>query len=142
MPLNEGTKPGSKSFGENIATEIKAGKPPKQAEAIAYRVSKDFEARVDAICKRVDALEPSPFGRVSAAEQKHTLGLDARVDALYARADARSPFMSMVFDVLEQAKDAKDNRVIAACRNIIEANRLGREKSESDVRLVKSFGGW
>lgn len=36
MPLNKGAKPGSKGFGENIATEIKAGKPAKQAEAIAY----------------------------------------------------------------------------------------------------------
>lgn len=36
MPLNKGAKPGSEKFGENIATEIKAGKPAKQAEAIAY----------------------------------------------------------------------------------------------------------
>ena len=36
MPLNKGAKPGSKKFGENIATEIRAGKPPKQAQAIAY----------------------------------------------------------------------------------------------------------
>lgn len=39
MPLNKGAKPGSKKFGENIATEIHAGKPPKQAEAIAYSES-------------------------------------------------------------------------------------------------------
>lgn len=39
MPLYEGAKPGSKEFGENIATEIKAGKKPKQAEAIAYSES-------------------------------------------------------------------------------------------------------
>lgn len=36
MPLHEDAKPASKGFGENIATEIKAGKPAKQAEAIAY----------------------------------------------------------------------------------------------------------
>lgn len=42
MPLHKGAKPGSKEFGENIATEIKAGKPTAQAAAIAYR-----EARVD-----------------------------------------------------------------------------------------------
>jgi hypothetical protein len=35
MPL-EKAAPGSLGFGRNIATEIKAGKPPKQAEAIAY----------------------------------------------------------------------------------------------------------
>jgi len=36
MPLHKGAKPGSEKFGENIATEIKAGKPAKQAQAIAY----------------------------------------------------------------------------------------------------------
>jgi hypothetical protein len=36
MPLNKGTKPGSKGFKENIKTEIAAGKPQKQAVAIAY----------------------------------------------------------------------------------------------------------
>ncbi len=41
MPLKKGAKPGSKSFGRNIATEIKAGKPAKQAEAIAYAVAKE-----------------------------------------------------------------------------------------------------
>lgn len=39
MPLHKGAKPGSKGFGENIATEIKSGKPPKQAQAIAYSES-------------------------------------------------------------------------------------------------------
>jgi hypothetical protein len=39
MPLHKGAKPGSKGFGENIATEIRAGKPPKQAQAIAYSES-------------------------------------------------------------------------------------------------------
>lgn len=39
MPLHEGAKPGSEGFGENIATEINAGKKPKQAEAIAYSES-------------------------------------------------------------------------------------------------------
>lgn len=40
MPLYKGAKPGSKKFGENIAIEIKAGKPPKQAEAISYSESR------------------------------------------------------------------------------------------------------
>jgi hypothetical protein len=43
MPLHKGAKPGSKEFGENIATEEKAGKPAKQAEAIAYSTAKDAE---------------------------------------------------------------------------------------------------
>lgn len=36
MPLKKGAKPGSKGFGENIKKEIEAGKPQKQAVAIAY----------------------------------------------------------------------------------------------------------
>ncbi len=40
MPLNKGKKAKSpKGFGENIATEMKAGKPQKQAVAIAYSVA-------------------------------------------------------------------------------------------------------
>jgi hypothetical protein len=34
MPLNKGTS--NKAREQNIKTEIAAGKPPKQAEAIAY----------------------------------------------------------------------------------------------------------
>jgi len=40
MPLQKGAKPGSKGFGENIAAEIRAGKPPAQAKAIAYSEAK------------------------------------------------------------------------------------------------------
>lgn len=40
MPLHKGAKPGSKKFGENIATERKAGKAEKQAVAIAYAEAK------------------------------------------------------------------------------------------------------
>ncbi len=36
MPLIKGAKPGSKNFGHNIAAEENAGKPAKQAIAIAY----------------------------------------------------------------------------------------------------------
>ena len=35
MPLNKGAKPGSKGFKENIKREVAAGKPQKQAVAIA-----------------------------------------------------------------------------------------------------------
>ena len=45
MPLNKGAKPGSEGFSQNIATEIDAGKPPKQAEAIAYSESGEKQHR-------------------------------------------------------------------------------------------------
>ena len=47
MPLHEGAKPGSKEFGENIATEIKNGRPPKQAEAIAYSEARRHDRHED-----------------------------------------------------------------------------------------------
>lgn len=36
MPLKKGAKPGSKGFKDNIKAEMAAGKPQKQAVAIAY----------------------------------------------------------------------------------------------------------
>ena len=38
MPLEKGS--GKKVISKNIATEVKAGKPVKQAAAIAYSVAK------------------------------------------------------------------------------------------------------
>lgn len=40
MPLKKGAKPGSKGFKSNIKAEIAAGKPQKQAVAIAYSVAR------------------------------------------------------------------------------------------------------
>lgn len=39
MPLIKSKS--KKAIGKNIATEIKAGKPPKQAAAIAYSVQRE-----------------------------------------------------------------------------------------------------
>ena len=39
MPLVKGAKPGSKGFGKNIEAEENAGKPRKQAIAIAFSES-------------------------------------------------------------------------------------------------------
>jgi len=41
MPLKKGAKPGTKGFGENIAEEIKSGKPKNQSLAIAYSLAKE-----------------------------------------------------------------------------------------------------
>lgn len=39
MPLKKGAKPGSKGFSSNIKAEMTAGRPQKQAVAIAYSES-------------------------------------------------------------------------------------------------------
>ena len=50
------------------------------------------------------------------------------------------PRMSITWDVLAAAKRAGDEVTIAACRRIIEANRIGWRKhgSATDLRLVYS----
>lgn len=45
MPLKKGAKPGSKGFKRNIKAEMKAGKPQKQAVAIAYAESRRGKKR-------------------------------------------------------------------------------------------------
>lgn len=43
MPLKKGTS--KKAFSENVKTEIKAGKPQKQAVAIAYSVKREAQKK-------------------------------------------------------------------------------------------------
>jgi hypothetical protein len=49
--------------------------------------------------------------------------------------------MCITWDVLEAAKDAGDEMVIATCRRIIVAHRLGWRKhgNPADLELVYSF---
>lgn len=59
MPLETGSS--REAMSHNIATEVKAGKPQKQAVAIAYSVAKkdkidDLIEKTDALERRVDAL--------------------------------------------------------------------------------------
>lgn len=52
-----------------------------------------------------------------------------------------TPKMHIVWSVLEAAKDAGDEFVIAACRRLIVADRLGwkRHANPADYRLVLEF---
>jgi len=43
MPLSKGTS--KKSFSKNVATEVRAGKPQKQAVAIAYSVQRKAQSK-------------------------------------------------------------------------------------------------
>lgn len=49
--------------------------------------------------------------------------------------------MQIVWQVLEAAKDAGDQAVIAACRRIITADRIGWRKhgNPADLRFVLAF---
>ncbi len=52
-----------------------------------------------------------------------------------------TPKMHIIWNVLEAAKDAGDETVIAACRRLIVANRLGWKKhaDAADYSLVLAF---
>lgn len=54
-----------------------------------------------------------------------------------------TPRMQITWEVLEAAKDAGDEFVIAACRRIITADRIGWRKhgNPADFRLVLAFYG-
>lgn len=51
------------------------------------------------------------------------------------------PRMTMIWNVLEAAKDNDDQRVIAACRRLIVANRRGWKlhRDPADMAIVRSF---
>lgn len=79
MPLVSGT--GQKAISKNIETEINAGKPPKQAAAIAYSKArgdneeeagmsvKDSLDRIVSKVQRLDAQLADCGARVDAAEK-------------------------------------------------------------------------
>lgn len=51
-----------------------------------------------------------------------------------------TPRMQIVWDVLESAKDCQDEIVIAACRRVIVADRIGRTaQCRDDLRLINAF---
>lgn len=80
MPL-ENAAPGTPGFSRNIETEIRAGKPQKQAVAIAY--SKSGERKDETILGRKDAASLPAGLTVSRLDAALALG-----DQLHAKADA------------------------------------------------------
>jgi hypothetical protein len=54
---------------------------------------------------------------------------------------ATTPRMHIVWQVLEAAKDAGDEMVIAACRRLINADRIGWRKHHvrADYQLILAF---
>jgi hypothetical protein len=69
MPLKSGSS--QATISKNIETEIRAGKDPKQAAAIAYSkargdVEAELDRRFDEMCERANRLD----SRLDAMEQK------------------------------------------------------------------------
>jgi hypothetical protein len=64
-----------------------------------------------------------------------------QITAARAAADQTPPRMRIVWSVLEAAKDCQDEMVIAACRRLIVANRLGwkKHRAKADWTLVQAF---
>lgn len=79
MPLEEGAKEGSPGFSRNVATEVKAGKPQRQAVAIAYR-----EARNDMSENKFSALRDllDEFFSEEENEPEHKDKVDAINDSV------------------------------------------------------------
>lgn len=87
MPLESGSS--KAAISHNVETERAAGKPEKQAVAIALSKSREDEDADE----KVDALEPSPFGREERAAKLSEAGnaafLMGAIDALKGKvADA------------------------------------------------------
>lgn len=75
MPLKEGSS--RETIGENIATEEKAGKPPKQAEAIAFNTAR-HGSKLDALCAAADTFSK----RVAAHCDDHRVIGGVKLDAV------------------------------------------------------------
>jgi hypothetical protein len=75
------------------------------------------------------------------AERRLLLGDGLSGGKTMTKTDLKPLRMRVVWDVLERAKDAGDEMVVAACRRIIEADRQGWKKhgNPADLRLVLAF---
>lgn len=110
MPLEKGAKPGSEGFSKNVAAEVRAGKPAKQAVAIAYN-----EAKADTTRAEFDEIKRllTKFFTEEAKEPEHKMDsiapkdLVARVDALKARCDASGYGATGAFEKWQAAELAK-----------------------------------
>ena len=81
MPLESGTS--KAAFSKNVATEMEAGKPQKQALAIAYSKKRgDAETETKGEQASEDARMSAIEGRLSKVERSRSDALSAAVDAV------------------------------------------------------------
>ena len=113
MPLEKGPV-GSAAFGRNVATEVKAGKPQKQAVAIAYN-----EASEKKDCTMTDRLD-SIMDSVSK--------MVARVDALCAGRSDTSPRDQEILNKAA-ARNAEHVKKMQAAWKVMKAEEAAAERA-------------
>jgi hypothetical protein len=117
MPLEAGSS--KAAFSSNVATERKAGKPQKQAVAIAYaqkeRKDMDFESKLDAALDCAGAL-------------------GARMDALSARRDAGWVTNNPNAAKALKAADAKYEKAKTAASNLPLKEKVAALRKAKEAR--------
>ena len=142
MPLQHAAV-GSKGFGENIKKEVEAGKPQKQAVAIAYKMSGEKQdasngdpADITRLSERCDAI----------ADSLREVGrrLDASLSELMARRPKNEidlTRMAAEFRKKGLSKDQVDQMIAEARRNI--AKRDAAAGSEAGGKKLDALpSGW
>lgn len=124
MPLEQGKSPAA--FSHNVQTEMAAGKPQKQAVAIAYNTARSDKvaAIMDATGRLVDVVN-SVAGRMDALEK--------------SRADARPTSAETLGSFAPQAKEFA-KRLFALQNKFVAAK--GAEKKDLGRQIDKLNAEW
>lgn len=132
MPLEAGAKPGSKGFSRNVATEVEAGKPQKQAVAIAYSKARgdadEKEGRIAVLRERIKRLRKDPNNARAVAE------LEDEIKML--QDEPKKDDAASIMDAV---------RGLAGRAEVLAAKVDSSVRADaSDVRIVynKLLGGW
>ena len=105
MPLAKGSS--QAAISRNIATEIRAGKPPKQAAAIAYNVAGKSRKDAETETASEQATEDQKFDRL----HKGVVALGSALENLTERFDRHMAFHKKEGDA--KADDENDERIAA-----------------------------
>jgi len=136
MPLHEGAKPGSKEFSENVATEVKAGKPQKQAVAIAYAKARNdmsdgkFKELKDLLDQFFSEEAEEPEHKKDNAEN----GESTLIDSGMGDAERDEKIDRLRKKIKELRRDPANARAIAELEDEIET--LQEDKGRTDGQVL------